>query len=151
VLGIFEIGSFKLFAQADFETRASWSLPPEWLGLQAWVTSAWPTLSLHLWLPKVLCTLRASFSDFWFWVFSLAPLPSHLSSCEARLSPLLSLLASSSRDPSGKLPHLWVKPWLSSFSSAIYRTRVLWWTKEIKDVTTLQKLSFSQISKETGD
>jgi hypothetical protein len=29
VLGIFEIGSYELFAQAGFEPWSSWSLPPE--------------------------------------------------------------------------------------------------------------------------
>jgi hypothetical protein len=29
------MGSRELFAQAGFEPRSSWSLPPEWLGLQA--------------------------------------------------------------------------------------------------------------------
>jgi hypothetical protein len=36
VLGIFEIGAGKLFAQAGLEPQSSWSLPPEWLGLQVW-------------------------------------------------------------------------------------------------------------------
>jgi hypothetical protein len=34
VKGFFEIGSLELFAQAGFEPQ-SWSLPPQWLGLQA--------------------------------------------------------------------------------------------------------------------
>jgi hypothetical protein len=29
VMGFFEIGSGKLFAQVGFEPRSSWSLPPE--------------------------------------------------------------------------------------------------------------------------
>jgi hypothetical protein len=29
VMGIFETGSHKLFAQVSFEPRSSWSLPPE--------------------------------------------------------------------------------------------------------------------------
>jgi hypothetical protein len=36
----FEIESQELFAQVGFKPRSSWSLPPEWLGLQAWATSA---------------------------------------------------------------------------------------------------------------
>jgi hypothetical protein len=36
VLGILEIGSYKLFAWAGFEPRSSWSLLPEKLGLQVW-------------------------------------------------------------------------------------------------------------------
>jgi hypothetical protein len=35
----FEIESHELFAQAGFKPWSSWSLPPEWLGLQAWATS----------------------------------------------------------------------------------------------------------------
>jgi hypothetical protein len=37
----FEIGSCELFAQAGFEPWFSWSLPPEYLGLQAWATGTW--------------------------------------------------------------------------------------------------------------
>jgi hypothetical protein len=33
----FKIGSRKLFAQADFELWSSWSLPPEYRGLQVWI------------------------------------------------------------------------------------------------------------------
>jgi hypothetical protein len=32
-MGVFEIGSLKLFAQAAFELQSSWSLPPELVGL----------------------------------------------------------------------------------------------------------------------
>jgi hypothetical protein len=38
-MGFFEIRSQELFAWAGFELRSSWSLPPEWLGLQVWSTS----------------------------------------------------------------------------------------------------------------
>jgi hypothetical protein len=44
VLDIFETGSVKLFSQADFEPRSSWSLPHEWLGLQAWAN--WCRISI---------------------------------------------------------------------------------------------------------
>jgi hypothetical protein len=40
VMGIFEIGSHELFAQAGFELRSSWSRSPEKVGLQAWATGA---------------------------------------------------------------------------------------------------------------
>jgi hypothetical protein len=33
----------ELFAWAGFEPKSSWSLPPEYLGSQAWATGAWPT------------------------------------------------------------------------------------------------------------
>jgi hypothetical protein len=42
VMGVFEIGSHELFAQASFEPQSSWSLSPELLGLQAWDTGTWP-------------------------------------------------------------------------------------------------------------
>jgi hypothetical protein len=45
-MGFFEIGSFELFAQAGFELPSSSSLPPQQLGLQAWVTGAWLLLFL---------------------------------------------------------------------------------------------------------
>jgi hypothetical protein len=38
VMGFFEIGSLELFAQASFKLWSSWSLPPEYLGLQVWAT-----------------------------------------------------------------------------------------------------------------
>jgi hypothetical protein len=38
VLYIFKIGLPKLFSQAGFEPRPSWSLPPKQLGLQVWTT-----------------------------------------------------------------------------------------------------------------
>jgi hypothetical protein len=38
--GFFEIGSQALFAWTGFKPRSSWSLPPEYLGLQAWATGA---------------------------------------------------------------------------------------------------------------
>jgi hypothetical protein len=44
VLDIFEIGSRELFAQAGFKPQSSWSLLPEWLELQVWVTSTWQLL-----------------------------------------------------------------------------------------------------------
>jgi hypothetical protein len=41
VMGSFEIGSHHgLFVQAGFKPQSSWSLPPELLGLQVWVTGA---------------------------------------------------------------------------------------------------------------
>jgi hypothetical protein len=36
----FEIGSLELFSWADFKLQSFWSLPPEYLGLQAWATGA---------------------------------------------------------------------------------------------------------------
>jgi hypothetical protein len=42
---VFEIGSLELFALAGFQPWSSWLLIPQWLGLQAWVTSTW--LLLH--------------------------------------------------------------------------------------------------------
>jgi hypothetical protein len=36
--GFFKIASHELFAQAGFKPQFSWSLPPEYLGLQAWAT-----------------------------------------------------------------------------------------------------------------
>jgi hypothetical protein len=41
VLAVLEIGFYELFSQADFELQASWSMPPEELGLQMWATGAW--------------------------------------------------------------------------------------------------------------
>jgi hypothetical protein len=42
VMGILEIGSHELFAQAGLKPWSSWSLPPEKWGLHAWATSgAW--------------------------------------------------------------------------------------------------------------
>jgi hypothetical protein len=38
VMGIFEIGSHELVAWDDFKSQSSWSLPPEYLGLQIWAT-----------------------------------------------------------------------------------------------------------------
>jgi hypothetical protein len=35
-VGFFKIGSCELFAWVGFKQWSSWSLPPEWLGLQAW-------------------------------------------------------------------------------------------------------------------
>jgi hypothetical protein len=52
----FEIGSHELFAQAGFELRSSWSLLPQQLRLQAWVTCAQQDhwfLKLHVSLFKV--------------------------------------------------------------------------------------------------
>jgi hypothetical protein len=40
VMGVFEIGSLKLFAQAGFEPRSYWYLPLELLGLQPWAPGA---------------------------------------------------------------------------------------------------------------
>jgi hypothetical protein len=40
VMDFFEIGSCELFARAGFKSWSSWSLPPEYLGLQVWVTGA---------------------------------------------------------------------------------------------------------------
>jgi hypothetical protein len=40
VKGFFEIGSWELFAWAGFGPQSSWSLPPEYLGLQVWAASA---------------------------------------------------------------------------------------------------------------
>jgi hypothetical protein len=42
-----------LFAWAGFKLRSSWSLPPEYLGLQAWATSTWllqSSLTFKVWL-----------------------------------------------------------------------------------------------------
>jgi hypothetical protein len=39
--GFFEIESCELFIWSGFELSFSWSLPPNYLGLQAWATSAW--------------------------------------------------------------------------------------------------------------
>jgi hypothetical protein len=46
VKGVFKIGYHELFAWAGFESRSSWSLPPEKLGLQVWATGTW--------IPRVL-------------------------------------------------------------------------------------------------
>jgi hypothetical protein len=43
VMVFFEIWSWKLFSQASFKLWCSWSLPPEYPGLQAWATSTWQT------------------------------------------------------------------------------------------------------------
>jgi hypothetical protein len=40
VMGLFELGSCKLFSLAGFKLQFYWSLPPEWLRLQAWATRA---------------------------------------------------------------------------------------------------------------
>jgi hypothetical protein len=40
VMGFLEIGSHKLFAWAGFKPGSSWSLPPEYLGLQVHAISA---------------------------------------------------------------------------------------------------------------
>jgi hypothetical protein len=42
VMSFFKTVSHKLFAPADFKHPSSWSLPPEYLGLQTWATSAQP-------------------------------------------------------------------------------------------------------------
>jgi hypothetical protein len=51
-VGIFEIGSQKLFAWAGLKTPSSWSLSPKWLGLQLWATgapAAWCILCWRHW------------------------------------------------------------------------------------------------------
>jgi hypothetical protein len=63
VLGILEIGSHELSTQAGFEQWSSWSLPPVWLGLQVWATSAWqtsPSLRSLLLSPAVESLLRGA-------------------------------------------------------------------------------------------
>jgi hypothetical protein len=47
VMGVFEIRFHKLFAWTGFEPQSSWSLPPEWLGLQTWAMA--PGYSSFLW------------------------------------------------------------------------------------------------------
>jgi hypothetical protein len=52
VMGFFEIGFRKLFAQTGFKPQSSWSLSPEQLGLQAWAIGTWqcmPIFEYHLW------------------------------------------------------------------------------------------------------
>jgi hypothetical protein len=66
VMGFFEIGSGELFAQASFKPWSSWSLPPEWLGLQVWATGTWHFFFFNFWdlfcglawsiLENILCT-----------------------------------------------------------------------------------------------
>jgi hypothetical protein len=50
LMGVFQIGSPKLF-WADFKPWSSWSLPLEWLGLQAWppARSHFLVLIIFLW------------------------------------------------------------------------------------------------------
>jgi hypothetical protein len=54
VKGLFKIQSCKLFAQSSFELPFSWSLPPEYLGLQVWTTGTQLKLSSFC-----LCLLSA--------------------------------------------------------------------------------------------
>jgi hypothetical protein len=64
VLGIFKIGSAELFAQAAFELKSSWSLPPEMLQLQAWATCSWLQVKLfNRILSSALCLFLLHF-DF---------------------------------------------------------------------------------------
>jgi hypothetical protein len=51
VLGIFEIGSPKLFTQIDLKQQSSLSLPPEWLGLQV---SQWYLVQIFAYYNKFL-------------------------------------------------------------------------------------------------
>jgi hypothetical protein len=41
VMGFLREGLTNYLPGAGFEPWSSWSLPPEWLGLQVWVTGAW--------------------------------------------------------------------------------------------------------------
>jgi hypothetical protein len=53
-------GSLELFAQAGSEPQSSWSLPPEYLGLQAWSTT-WLHFFLSFFLVDVRFELKVSY------------------------------------------------------------------------------------------